>query len=42
VEVCVESDPRQLSGARAWLAGLIDVLAVRIHDAEPKVLPTSG
>lgn len=35
VEVCVESSPRQLAGARAWLGGLIDVVTVQetsIHE----------
>lgn len=44
VEVCVESSPRQLVGARAWLGGLIDVVAVHeagIHDVAACVEPSS-
>jgi acetolactate synthase small subunit len=28
VDLCLESEPRQLAGARAWLLALVDVLAV--------------
>jgi acetolactate synthase small subunit len=41
VDLCVEGNPRQLAGARAWLSALVDVLAVREIAVAPAV-PSRG